>query len=394
VIQSALFFALGFLCAAFLALMVVPAVWRRAVALTRRRIEASMPLTLNELQAEKDALRAEHAMAVRRLEMSVKSLKGKVASQIIDINREREETRRLAQERDRRDEAIAGLEEKGTELDAALGRAEQEMHGLAEALTEARREIGERKAELDRSGLALSDANLESSNRQIELVARETEIARLMGDVGMLHDQRKQGEQKLRDLASDHKSIQEALKAERRRSAEFERRLERAMATVADREEALERRERELTRLREEKVKKGILDMAGQSGASDMAEGDIEPAADDAGREGTEPAYDRRHLEERLTALTRENRKLRAEMTARQGDAAAAGGDEAGDTTLRERIDSLAAEMVALTAALEGPDSPIDTLIGAGSEAVPEGENRPSLADRVRALRRAAPRSR
>ncbi|RUW48093.1 hypothetical protein EOA36_21490, partial [Mesorhizobium sp. M8A.F.Ca.ET.021.01.1.1] len=60
-VQSVLFFALGFLCAGFLALMVAPAVWRRAVALTRRRIEASIPLTQAEIQADKDRVRAEYA---------------------------------------------------------------------------------------------------------------------------------------------------------------------------------------------------------------------------------------------------------------------------------------------------------------------------------------------
>ncbi len=69
-IQSILFFALGFLCAGFLALMVAPAVWRRAVRLTRRRIEASVPLSLGEIQADKDRIRAEFAMSIRRLEMA------------------------------------------------------------------------------------------------------------------------------------------------------------------------------------------------------------------------------------------------------------------------------------------------------------------------------------
>ena len=50
-IQLLLYFALGFLCAAFLAALVAPAVWRRAVMLTRRRIEASVPLTLDEIRA-------------------------------------------------------------------------------------------------------------------------------------------------------------------------------------------------------------------------------------------------------------------------------------------------------------------------------------------------------
>jgi hypothetical protein len=56
-IESTLFFSLGFLCAAFLALMIAPALWRRAVALTRKRIEASVPLSLGEIEADKDRIR-------------------------------------------------------------------------------------------------------------------------------------------------------------------------------------------------------------------------------------------------------------------------------------------------------------------------------------------------
>ena len=43
-VQSVLLFSLGFLSAAFLALMVAPAIWGRAVALTKKRIEATVPL--------------------------------------------------------------------------------------------------------------------------------------------------------------------------------------------------------------------------------------------------------------------------------------------------------------------------------------------------------------
>ena len=89
-VQSVLFFALGFLCAGFLALIVAPAVWQRAVALTRRRIEASIPLTQAEIQADKDRVRAEYAMATRRLEMNVKALREKAAEQLVEINRGRE----------------------------------------------------------------------------------------------------------------------------------------------------------------------------------------------------------------------------------------------------------------------------------------------------------------
>ena len=105
-IQSILFFTLGFLCAGFLALMVAPAIWRRAVALTRKRIEASVPLSLTDIQADKDRMRAEFAMSTRRLEMSIKALKDKATAQVIEINRNREELKRLAVE-PRRPERIA-----------------------------------------------------------------------------------------------------------------------------------------------------------------------------------------------------------------------------------------------------------------------------------------------
>ena len=77
ILEAVLYFVLGFLSAALLALMVAPAIWNRAVVLTKKRIESSVPLTLNEIQADKDQLRAEFAMSTRRLEMSVEELKNK-----------------------------------------------------------------------------------------------------------------------------------------------------------------------------------------------------------------------------------------------------------------------------------------------------------------------------
>ena len=90
-LESGLFFILGFLCSALLALMVAPAIWRRAVVQTRQRIESSVPLTLNEIQADKDQLRAEFAMSTRRLEVSLDELKERAAEQMIEINRRRDE---------------------------------------------------------------------------------------------------------------------------------------------------------------------------------------------------------------------------------------------------------------------------------------------------------------
>ena len=51
-------------------------------------------------------MRAEFAMSTRRLEMSFKNFREKAASQIVEINRNREELKQLMAERSERHEAL------------------------------------------------------------------------------------------------------------------------------------------------------------------------------------------------------------------------------------------------------------------------------------------------
>ena len=67
-IETAMIAAAGFLAATLLSLLIIPAVNRRAERLARRRVEALFPLSITELTAEKDHLRAEFAVLQRRLE--------------------------------------------------------------------------------------------------------------------------------------------------------------------------------------------------------------------------------------------------------------------------------------------------------------------------------------
>ncbi len=63
-IENIMYFVLGLLVSAGLvALTIMPAVWRRAVRLTKKRIEAATPMTMAEFRADKDQLRAEFALS-------------------------------------------------------------------------------------------------------------------------------------------------------------------------------------------------------------------------------------------------------------------------------------------------------------------------------------------
>ena len=78
-IEPIMYFGIGFLMAGLLGLVLIPLVHNRAVRLTMRRLEAATPISLAEIQADKDQLRAEFAMSTRRLELSVEQMKAKTA---------------------------------------------------------------------------------------------------------------------------------------------------------------------------------------------------------------------------------------------------------------------------------------------------------------------------
>ena len=74
------------------------------------------------------------------------------------------------------------------------------------------------------------------------------------------------------------------------------------------------------------------------------------------------------------------------------------------NAVLREHIDEVAAEVARLTATLEGPDSPIETILNTARPAAPAGngplppvaprapESKGTLADRIRTLQARASR--
>ncbi|MEQ1949876.1 hypothetical protein [Mesorhizobium sp. CN2-181] len=409
-----LFFALGFLCAGFLALMIVPAIWRRAVRLTRTRIEASVPLSLEEIQADKDRLRAEFATSTRRLEMSVKEFREKASAQIVEIGRGREELRQLAAERDDQNRTLSELEAKGADLRAELRQREEELRQYSNSLEEADRALEQRAAELEKLNGLYESASLSSTTRQVELIAKETEVEKLTGDLGVLKGERREVDRRLQDLAVELRAAQDGARAEKRKASDLERKVERMVASVADREETIARREKDLSQFRERlkaatatendlnsKLAKALEEkLRLESQAADQTlqmsnllssagGGDVQAAV-------AKLTSERRRLDERLVAMTRENQKLRADLAGRQRAKAEEWEVERRESALlREQMNDLAAEVISLTAMLDGPDSPIRKALETPVQGVEQG-GRPasgvtSLADRVKALKKIAP---
>jgi hypothetical protein len=115
-IERIMYLGIGFLFAGLIGVAFMPLVHGRAVRLTIRRLEAALPQSMEEIRADKDLLRAEFAMSMRRLEMSVEQLKTKSTSQLAELGRKGDAINRLKVERDALKVEIVALK---TQVEAA-----------------------------------------------------------------------------------------------------------------------------------------------------------------------------------------------------------------------------------------------------------------------------------
>ena len=126
-IEPIMYLAIGFLVSMLFGLMIVPLVHNRAVRLTTRRLEAATPLSMAEIQADKDQLRAEFAMSARRLEMSVEQLKNKTTSQLAELGKKTDAINRMKIELGEKNATIFSL---GSAREGGEGTAARHRRGI------------------------------------------------------------------------------------------------------------------------------------------------------------------------------------------------------------------------------------------------------------------------
>jgi len=408
-IEPIMYFGLGFFAAVLLALIVVPFVHGRAVRLTMRRLEAATPLSMTEIQADKDQLRAEFAMSTRRLEMSVEQLKTKTSSQLAELGKKTDVINRLKVELGEKTATIFSLEAREKALKDQLHATEDELTAKTNALREAERTLADKQAELAKRTADLDERSVAADSQKIEIVALRTQVDTLKDQVAGLEKDVKDTSDRLererqhaaiatKQLAEERGQVEKLgqrvgqlelqLKAQSaeaqilaQRVAELEARLAEQGRLLADRE-----RECDQLRLNIEAARKIEADLRQELASLDRRH--------DA---ATDSLKAEKALAETQLERAREDRaKLQRELASMKREAESTWASERVENALlRERINDVAAEVTRLTSALEGPGSPIDAILteeagptpaaGNGAAKLPD-EPKGSLADRIRAL--------
>ena len=368
-----MYFALGFLTAGLLMLVLGPALWRRAVRLTRRSVEATSPMTLSEARAARDQMRAEYAVKTRRLELGAEGLKERMVRQELDVTEAREALKAAVLDRDEKARNVIELEEREKALRDEIVAKQEEIARLSARVREAERNLvqrGKQIAELSRAAeLSRTEdaAAVHAASMNMTVVELEEEIAghkaRHTADAGRI--MRLESElDALRRQLEDLEKARPSEAARPRTSADAA--LQKMESMILDLEGQKVESQAEITRL--------ALQLEALRGASgDNVEGVL------ASLEAENNA-----LAEELNRLSVEHDQLRGRFDRLNA------GEERDNRILRDQITGLAAEIVALTAAMEGEGSQTDRILnGAGSRAANDtgAKATESLADRIRTLR-------
>lgn len=403
-IEFVLLFALGFLAAALVALVVAPVIQRRVVALTERRIRASVPLSAAEIRAEKDMARAAYAADKARLSIDLKqnrealseaTARGtRLSNELVNIRAEKLSAEQTVQERD------ASIRE----LNATLHQRDQEITNLSGNLGAAIRLAEARKQEIASKEMMINRMGSEIEEQRIDIATLDTEAENFKAQINDLRDERRALRDKLKTTEEAKQDLAFRLKREEGRLVETEAKLAKAVTNLTDRENALDRRVAEVERYKKknkslteeiraanrERTQSDIERARSQTGnarkpAPSPASHASEPSAakPDAKAEAAEPDHEETVVPD-LSDSEKVDR-LRARQAALTERLMNADTDE-NDAALRREIATVAAMMVELTIGRDGSESAIAKILAGGEDGSrPQGSG-PSLAARTRDL--------
>ncbi|MEP6828519.1 MAG: hypothetical protein ABJA10_10640 [Aestuariivirga sp.] len=144
-------------------------IWGMAVNAGARRNAKQAPVQLLDMQADRDRLRAEHAMMARKLELRVDDIKTRMAEQQAEVSRNRNRVQSMQADIESRDEKLKNKDREisalSTQLDVLKAELEATQQTVENLTVDATRRDGEMTT-LQNGFRKLGD-NLREKNSQV-----------------------------------------------------------------------------------------------------------------------------------------------------------------------------------------------------------------------------------
>lgn len=104
--ETLMLVALGFALALVMVLLFGRAVWGISMRIGARNQERQIPTAMLALQADRDRLRADHAMMSRKIELRLEDIKSRMTEQMAEVSRHRNRVQTMQQDLLKRDETL------------------------------------------------------------------------------------------------------------------------------------------------------------------------------------------------------------------------------------------------------------------------------------------------
>jgi len=367
VIQAAMFFLLGCLTAGLVALIILPAIRRRAVRLTRREVAASLPTTYTEIEAQKDQLRAEFAVVNSRLQRRIDDLSQRATRQEMDLNGRTEDVRVLAAEVDEKTAELDDMEERVDRLREELRDTGENLTDVSAKRRDAGRQLIAETEERKRLSSELEELKADLDSRRVDLVAHVTRIETLEDQLADVRAQLSTETAEIASRESDLRMRDAQIATEADKITGLEKKIDRLIAEVADRDDALERRNRDLAQLKTangsanggSKARAGVNDVEAESrlieAESEIARlerlvQELRSGEPEAASKGDDDRANRDAVANQMTALTEERDRLRAEVEVlSRATGVNRDTERAENEMLRQRLTEIAAKVMHMT---------------------------------------------
>jgi chromosome segregation ATPase len=243
-VEPIMIFGIGFLVASLCALVLMPLVHNRAVRLTKKRLEAAAPLSMAELQADKDQLRAEFAVSTRRLELLIEQLKAESAGQFAELGKKTDAINLLKVELRDKSAQIEVLQANVASLQDQLNATSGELSAKIVLLQESERLLADKEATIAKFSGDLNERALAADSLRVEIITLRTQLDAVKDQTGELRNQldaARKVEAELRaELAAAKRDIAATSAQEQAENAMLRERINEIAAEIAQLTVALE----------------------------------------------------------------------------------------------------------------------------------------------------------
>lgn len=401
--------------AALLGLVIAPAIYRRVVKLTERRMRATVPLNAAEIKAAKDMDRAVFAAENARISVELKKEREMHTEEKAGSSRLSDTIVKMRSQNQELQANVDNLKEDAGKLRSNLRSEESKLAQSRQSLKDAQKANLEKEEQI----LALIDkANRLSTDvgsLKIDLASKDTESENLRSTIDALRNEHNKLRNNQSELENRAQKIERELEQEKTRADGLNKRLTSATSKLANRDQIIETKSSEIKRLKERvnsvrsettelkktlksseterralerqltKVEKQLSKFTGKP-AQEREQSNI---ASKAAKLVTKTTltddldqFEKEDITQETIANKVERLRTRHNDLVDQLKKESAPSD---DPELRRELAEIAAMMIDLTAAREGQSSPIHGIL---SEHIPIKPKRglkvkPSLADRA-----------